>query len=228
MREEIRVEIAPSMSVTALAYPATAGDRPGITLILGHGAGAGQTSDFMVSLATELSARGVDALTFNFFYMECGRRVPDPNAKLEACYRAVIETARNHGKFARNALVIGGKSMGGRIASQIAAGDAGGVAGLVLFGYPLHPPGRPEKLRTKHLSGIQAPMLFIQGSRDAFGTPHELRPFVEKLEPRVKLYVVEGGDHSFKVLKSSRLTQQEVYQAIYDQVADWLHEGIVV
>jgi uncharacterized protein len=227
MREEIRVEITPSMSVTALAYPATARDRAGITLILGHGAGAGQTSDFMVSLATELAARGVDALTFNFFYMERGRRVPDSNDKLEACYRAVIETARHHGRFARNAMVLGGKSMGGRIASQIAAGDADGLAGLVLFGYPLHPPGRPEKLRTKHLSGIKAPMLFVQGSRDAFGTPHELRPFIEKLKPRVKLYVVEGGDHSFKVLKSSRLTQREVYTAIYDQVADWLHEGIV-
>jgi predicted alpha/beta-hydrolase family hydrolase len=226
-REELRVEITPSMSVTALAYPATARDRAGITLIIGHGAGAGQTSDFMVSLATELAARGFDALTFNFFYMQCGRRIPDPNDKLEACYRAVIETARNHAKFGRNALVIGGKSMGGRIASQIAAAGAGSLAGLVLFGYPLHPPGRPEKLRTKHLADIKAPMLFVQGSRDAFGTPHELQQFIGKLKARVKLCVVEGGDHSFKVLKSSSLTQQEVYKAIYDQVADWLHESIV-
>lgn len=223
-REALRVEITLSMSVTALAYPATAHDRAGSTLIIGHGAGASQTSDFMVSLATGLAARGVDVLTFNFFYMECGRRVPDPNDKLEACYRAVIETARHHGKFGGNALVIGGKSMGGRIASQIAARDAGGLAGLVLFGYPLHPPGRPDKLRTNHLSGINVPMLFVQGSRDGFGTPHELQPFLGNLKPRVKLYVVEGGDHSFKVLKSSRFTQQEVYEAIYDQVAHWLHE----
>lgn len=228
MREELRVEITPSMSVTALVYPATVRERAGITLILGHGAGAGQTSAFMVNLATELAVRGVDAVTFNFSYMEAGRRVPDPNDKLEACYRAVIETTRNHGKFGRNALVIGGKSMGGRIASQIAAGDVSDLAGLVLLGYPLHPPGRSEKLRARHLSGIRAPMLFVQGSRDAFGTPDELQPFITKLKPRVKLYVVEGGDHSFKVPKSSSLTQQEVHQTVYDQVAEWLRETIAI
>ncbi len=228
MREEVRVEITPTQSVTALVYSATGRERAGITLILGHGAGAGQTSGFMVTLATELAARGFDTATFNFCYMEDGRRVPDPNDKLEACYRAVIETIRDHEKFGRNALVIGGKSMGGRIASQIAAQDAVDLAGLVLLGYPLHPPGRPEKLRVRHLSDVKAPMLFVQGSRDTFGTPAELQPFIKKLKPPAQLYVVEGGDHSFKVPKRSSLTQQEVYEAVYEQIGEWLRATIAI
>jgi len=195
-------------------------------LILGHGAGAGQTSGFMVNVATELAARGVDAVTFNFLYMERGRRVPDSNEKLEACYRAVVETIRNHKKFGRNALVFGGKSMGGRIASQIAACDAADLAGLVFLGYPLHPPGQAEKLRAKHLSNIKVPMLFVQGSRDTFGTPAELEPLLRTLKPGAALYVVEGGDHSFKVPKRSGVTQEEVYQAVYTQIVGWLHTNI--
>jgi predicted alpha/beta-hydrolase family hydrolase len=228
MREEVRVEITPSQSVTALVYSAPVRGRAGITLILGHGAGAGQTSGFMVNLATELATRGFDTATFNFCYVESGRRVPDPNDKLEACYRAVIETIRDHEKFSRNALVIGGKSMGGRIASQIAAQDAVDLAGLVLLGYPLHPPGRPEKLRVRHLSDVKTPMLFVQGSRDAFGTPEELQPFIKKLKPPAQLYVVEGGDHSFKVPKRSSLTQQEVYEAVYEQIGGWLRATIAI
>jgi predicted alpha/beta-hydrolase family hydrolase len=226
LREEIRVQITPSQKVTALVYPAASPKAAGITLVLGHGAGAGQTSSFMVNLANELARRGVDAVTFNFFYTECGRRVPDTNDKLEECYRAVIETIRKHEKFGRNPLVVGGKSMGGRIASQVAAGDAGDLAGLVLLGYPLHPPGRPERLRAKHLPDITAPMLFIQGSRDAFGTPEELQPLIGKLKPPVKLYAVAGGDHSFKVPKSSGIPQEDVYRAVYEQIEAWLRGTI--
>src|SRR6185503_921441 len=131
MAEEFRVEINEFQSVTAVLYPASARDRAGITLILGHGAGAGQSSPFMVTFATELALRGIDAVTFNFFYMEHRRGGPDKNDKLEACWRAVIETVRTHKKLKRNKLAIGGKSMGGRIASQVAAAGVGDLAGLV-------------------------------------------------------------------------------------------------
>ena len=223
---EFQAELSPGESVTARGYPSTARERAGITLILGHGAGAGQASAFLVNLATGMAARGVDTVTFNFVYMQAGRRVPDPNPKLEACYRAVIETTRNHASFSRNALAIGGKSMGGRIASQVAAGDIRSLAGLVLFGYPLHPPGQREKLRVQHLSRIKTPTFFVQGSRDAFGTPEELQPFLTRLVPPPRLYVVEGGDHSFKVPKGSGRGQQEVHEAVYDQVANWLVETV--
>ena len=211
-----------------MSYPAATKHRAGVTLILGHGAGAGQTSDFIMSFASGLTARGIDMVTFNFLYREQGRRIPDPNDKLEACYRAVIEAVREQMNSGRDALAIGGKSMGGRIASQVAAAGIGDLAGLVFLGYPLHPPGRPDRLRAKHLSDIKAPMLFVQGSRDAFGTPDELRPIVTPLEPPADVYPVEGGDHSFKVRKGAGVSQEDIYRAIQDHIAAWLHEVVAV
>jgi hypothetical protein len=221
MPDPFRVEVAPSQQVTAIDYPAAAGARAGVTLILGHGAGADQTSGFMVAFATALADRGIDVVTFNFLYSEHRRRIPDPNARLEGCWRAVIEAAR--GRIASDdKLALGGKSMGGRIASQVAAGGAGDLAGLVFLGYPLHPPGRPDRLRSAHLRDVKAPMLFVQGSRDAFGTPAELQPIISELEPAADLFVVEGGDHSFKVPKSAGVKQQEVYRAMQDRIETWL------
>jgi predicted alpha/beta-hydrolase family hydrolase len=228
MPEPIRVEISPHQSVTALEYPVEGRDRAAVTLILGHGAGAGQTSDFIITFASGLAARGIDVVTFNFLYREQGRRIPDPNDKLEACYRTVIEAVRQRMKSGRDALAIGGKSMGGRIASQVAAVGIDDLTGLVLLGYPLHPPGRPDRLRAKHLPNIKTPMLFVQGSRDAFGTPEELRPIVTSLKPAADLYVVEGGDHSFKVRKAAGVGQEDIYRAVQDQVAAWLRESLAV
>jgi uncharacterized protein len=228
MPEPFRIEISPHQSVTGMVYPAAGEHRAGVTLILGHGAGAGQSSDFIVSFASGLAARGIDMITFNFLYREQGRRIPDPNDKLEACYRAVIEAVREQMKSGRDALAIGGKSMSGRIASQVAAAGIGNLAGLVFLGYPLHPPGRPNRLRAEHLSRIKAPMLFVQGSRDAFGTPDELRPIVTSLEPPAGLYVVEGGDHSFKVRKAAGVSQEDIYRAIQDHIAAWLREMVSV
>jgi uncharacterized protein len=227
MPEPLRIEISSHQSVTALEYPVEGQDRAGVTLVLGHGAGAGQTSDFIVSFAAGLAARGINIITFNFLYREQGRRIPDPNDKLEACYRAVIEVVRKQMK-SRDALAIGGKSMGGRIASQVAATGIGDLAGLVFLGYPLHPPGRPDRLRAKHLSDIKAPMLFVQGSRDAFGTPDELRPIVAPLKPPADVYIVEGGDHSFKVRKGAGVGQDDIYCAIQDHIAAWLRRRIAV
>jgi hypothetical protein len=159
--------------------------------------------------------------------MEQGRRLPDSKDKLEACYRAVIETvARRQG--AGGAVAIGGKSMGGRIASQVAAAGAPDVAGLVLLGYPLHPPGKKDQLRDKHLSEIKAPMLFVQGSRDAFGTPQELAPILKKLKAPAELYEVAGGDHSFKVPKSAGVTQADVHKAVQDRIDQWLRATLAI
>jgi uncharacterized protein len=176
----------------------------------------------MTRFATGLAARGMNVVTFNFLYTEQGRRVPDANKALEACFRAVIEAVR-HKKIGRGPLVIGGKSLGGRIASQIAAVGAD-VEGLVFLGYPLYSPGRPDQLRTKHLPDIKAPMLFVQGSRDAFGTPDELRPILTELKTPADLYVVEGGDHSFKVLKRAGITQEDAYKAVLDRIELWLRQ----
>jgi uncharacterized protein len=229
MPEPIRIDVTPSEHVTAIAYPAVAGNRVGVSLILAHGAGANQMSAFMVRFASALAARGIDTVTFNFLYSEARRRVPDKNDKLEACWRKVIEAWRD-GKFGKRAtadkLFIGGKSMGGRIASQVAADASSDIAGLVLLGYPLHPPGQPDKLRTKHLPAIRAPMLVVQGSRDAFGTPDELRPILDRLTAPAELYVVEGGDHSYKVAKKAVPNQEQVHELVLDEVERWLRRHV--
>ena len=228
MPERLRVEVSPQESTTAIVYPAAAKHRAGVALILGHGAGAGQTSDFMKSFAVGLAARGIDIATFNFLYTEQGRRLPDPNDRLEACWPTVIDAVRARITSDGDALAIGGKSMGGRIASQVAAAGISGLAGLVFLGYPLHPPGRPDRLRSKHLSAIRAPMLFVQGSRDPFGSLEELCPITSSFEPAADLYVVEGGDHSFKVRKGTGVGQEDVYRAIQDHIAAWLREMAAV
>jgi uncharacterized protein len=219
MPEQFLVDVAPGQHVAAIEYPAAAPAPVGLTLILAHGAGAGQSSAFIVAFATAIAERGVDVVTFNFSYMELGRRIPDPKGRLEACYFSVIETVRGR---KRSKLAIGGKSMGGRVASQVAARGAGALSGLVFLGYPLHPPGRPDRLRAAHLLDVNAPILFVQGSRDAFGTPEELRPIIEQIGLSADLLVVEGGDHSFKVPKSAGVRQQDVHRAVQDRIAIWL------
>ena len=219
--EEITVSVGERNSVTALLYAATARKRARTTVVLGHGAGGNQLSGFMPLFAGGLAARGLDTMTFNFLYSEQGRRAPDPKAKLESCYGAVIEAAREHRTLKANRLVIGGKSMGGRIASQVAATGVDDLAGLVFLGYPLHPPGKPDQLRAEHLKDIRAPMLFAQGARDAFGTEDEVRALIKKLRLPATLYVIEGGDHSFKVPKSAGVSQPEVFEKVMDEVVEW-------
>jgi predicted alpha/beta-hydrolase family hydrolase len=229
MPEQVRLKITPSEQVTAMIYPAAAVESAGVCLILAHGAGANQTSSFMVRFATALAERGIDTVTFNFIYSEERRRIPDRNDKLELCYRKIIAAFHDGSlqkDLGRQKLVIGGKSMGGRIASQVAATVADDVAGLVLLGYPLHPPGRPEKLCSKHLRGVRAPMLFVQGSRDSFGTPDELRPIIKDPKTTADLCVIEGGDHSFKVPKQAAMTQEQVHEFVLDEIQRWLHANI--
>ena len=222
-------------AVTALAYTDRAAPRVEATLVLGHGAGAGQTSPFMASFAAGLAARGLDVITFNFLYIEQGRRAPDRGPRLEACYRTLVETARaGRSEVAARPLLIGGKSMGGRIASQIAAAPehsstdatpAVDIAGLVLLGYPLHQPGRPGKMRDLHLPRIEAPMLVVQGSRDSFGTEDELRAVLDTL-PAARLHVVEGGDHSFNIRRKSAPPREVIYAAVMDEIVRWVRTVI--
>lgn len=224
--DELTVKVNDKETVSALLYPAAKKIRAGLTALLGHGAGANQLSGFMRMFARGLAARGLDVMTFNFIYMEQGRSVPDQKPKLESCFRAVIETIAKHRKLKNNRLVVGGKSMGGRIASQVVAERndqplALDVSGLVFLGYPLHPPGNPAKLRVEHLEQIQKPMLFVQGTRDALGTPEEIQPFIKNLRPPAKIYPIEGGDHSFKAPKKFGLPQEQIYENAMDEIVRW-------
>jgi predicted alpha/beta-hydrolase family hydrolase len=191
--------------------------------ILAHGAGAGQQSAWIVNAARALTALGVQVVTFNFPYTEHGRKLPDRGPILEDCYRAVIAAA--HRELHPAALFIGGKSMGGRIATQVAAAHQElDIAGLVLLGYPLHPPGRPQQRRDAHLPAIRQPMLFVQGSRDAFGTRDELAPVIAAIGPHASMHVVEGGDHSFKVAGRDKHAQDAVLNDVWRAVAAWIDD----
>ena len=192
-------------ATTALVYRNERDARA--TLILGHGAGAGQRSAFMVDFAHALSALGVDIVTFNFLYTEQGRKIPDRAPVLEACYRAVIAAARANIDSARRALFIGGKSMGGRVASLVADAlhEQGLIAGCVGLGYPFHPPKSAQTLRVAHLATLRCPTLIIQGTRDALGNRAEVMGY--DLSASIKLHWLDDGDHDFKPRKASGHTQ---------------------
>jgi uncharacterized protein len=208
-------------AVRALVYPADG--RAAASLILAHGAGAGQQSAFIVAFARGIAALGIDVITFDFPYITQKRRIPDRGPVLEACYLAVMEAVRGDIESARRFLFVGGKSMGGRIATQVAARIP--VTGLVLLGYPLHPPGRPAVLRAAHLPAIGRPMLFVQGSRDNFGTPSELNPILAELTPPPTLHVVASGDHSLKVSRDPQV-QAAVYDDVQRTIVRWIQSVI--
>jgi predicted alpha/beta-hydrolase family hydrolase len=206
--------------VTALVYGAAA--APPGAVILAHGAGADQRSPFMAEFARAMADRSITAVTFNFPYTEQKRKLPDRRPVLDGCYRAVIAAVTREVTKSRVPLFIGGKSMGGRIATHVAAADpALPIAGLLLLGYPLHPPGRLDQRRDAHLPDIHAPMLIVQGSRDAFGTPAELAPIAARMTPSPVVHAIEGGDHSFKV-KGGAAAQRQTMAAIYDRAAEWI------
>jgi predicted alpha/beta-hydrolase family hydrolase len=219
---EFTVEVADG-STTARHFPAGASSP---LLVLAHGAGADQRHRFMVATARRLSDRGVSVVTFNFLYMERQRRAPDRAPILEATWRTVLDAVVGRLE-PKEAIAIGGKSMGGRIASQVAASTPDSeawrrVGGLVLLGYPLHPPGQPEKPRVAHLPGIEIPILLVQGTRDTFGAREEIEPVFGAMKARVDYEFVEGGDHSFAVPKSSGHSEADILDRIADRVATWI------
>ena len=201
-------------------------EQANLLLVLAHGAGAGMNHPFLENLATQLAAAGVATLRYQFPYMEERRRVPDAPAVLTGVVRAAVIKA---GELSPDLPVFaGGKSMGGRMTSQAAAGgtpEFEKVKGLVFFGFPLHPPGRPGTKRAEHLTQVAQPMLFLQGTRDQFAEPQLLRPICVSLGSRATLREIETADHSFHVLKSSGKTDAEVLRELAQSVSTWA-EGI--
>lgn len=173
----------------------------------------------MVRTAAGLAERGIAAATFDFPYMAAKRSVPDKAGVLERAWFDAIAAARE--QFPGLPLVIGGKSMGGRIASHVAAAGAPEVVALVYLGYPLHPPGKPDQRRDAHLPKIAQPMLFVQGTRDAFGTADEIRALMSQLQ-HATLHEVAGGDHSFKVSGRGAPKPADVLEQVLDRVRDWI------
>jgi hypothetical protein len=217
-----RIAIPGGGAVSAVIARPTGFRRPGRTpaVILAHGAGSDMTSPFMSTMHGGLARAGYVAVKFNFPYTEARRRAPDPRPVLERCYRAVADAVAADRALAPSWIAIGGKSLGGRIASYVAAAGAP-VRGLVFLGYPLHPAGRPDELRADHLPNVPVPMLFVQGTRDTLCDLDRLRPVLARL-PRATLHLVEGGDHSFRVPRRMERSDAEVWSEIVDATARWL------
>jgi predicted alpha/beta-hydrolase family hydrolase len=188
--------------------------------VLGHGAGAGMRHPFLQSVANALGSVGVATFRYQFPYMEEGRRSPDPPRVAEATVQFAVQAA------ARAApdlpLVAGGKSFGGRMTSQAAgAGLLPGVRGLVFLGFPLHPPNRPADTRAAHLTSVQIPMLFLQGTRDDLADLGLIRGVCERLGTRATLHVVDDADHSFKVPKRAGRSAEDVIAELARTSAEW-------
>jgi predicted alpha/beta-hydrolase family hydrolase len=182
-------------------YPAANDRRQRALLVLAHGAGGGQRHPFIVRYAHGLGARGIDVATFDFPYMAAGRKAPDKAPVLEESFRRAIVDAASRPDFASHKLFIGGKSMGGRMATHLAAAHdqwpaaAPPLAGVIVFGYPLNPPGGPSKRspdRVSHLARIRVPTLIVQGTRDAFGGPEA----IAQAMPQAQVHALAGADHS--------------------------------
>lgn len=195
--------------------------RAPLTLVLAHGAGAPMDSPFMNAVASGIAKNGFRVLRFEFPYMrsrrDAGRKKPpDRGPVLEEAWREAIREAA--GKKGAKAVVIGGKSMGGRIASMVA--EESGVAGLVCLGYPFHPPGQPKKLRVAHLEKLKTPALIVQGERDAFGTRDEISLY--SLSRKIRISFLPDGDHSFKPRASSGRTEKQNLEEAVALVSEFL------
>jgi uncharacterized protein len=193
-------------------------------VVLAHGAGAGMRSEFMQTIADVLVDGGSDVWRFEFPYMARGRSSPDRTPVLEETWRLVIDHVRSATDLP---LFVGGKSMGGRIASQVVAAGTD-VAGLVFLGYPLHPPGKPERSRADHLAAIKRPMLFVEGTRDPFCPLDKLEKILSEIDAQTEIVVISDGDHSFKVRKSSGRSTPDAWSEVSGAVRDWVLRTVPV
>lgn len=195
---ELHLSLPAGPATVSVAYDRP--DAPSATLVMAHGAGAGMDHPFLTGFTAALNTLGLATLRFNFPYRQAGRRFPDRPPVAVATWRAVMaaaaDQAERHGDT--GPVWAAGKSFGGRMASMAVA-EGMPAAGLVYLGYPLHAPGKPEKLRDEHLYGLTLPMLFLQGTRDTFATPQILEDVVSRIGSNAVLQWVDGGDHSFAV-----------------------------
>jgi predicted alpha/beta-hydrolase family hydrolase len=213
-----RVE-TPAGAVSVEIDPAAA-DPPRALLVCAHGAGGSMRDAAMLALSRTLRDVGLTVARFNFPYRERGASRPDPMPKLLDTWTAVLASGR--ARLAPARLLIGGRSMGGRAASMLAASDPAAAGGLLLFAYPLHPPGQPEKLRSAHLPSIRVPVLCFNGTRDDFCRPDLMNAAIAPLGRQWTMHWLDGADHGFHVRKSSGRGEVDVLTEVGAAVSAWL------
>lgn len=218
----IAIDAATNVTGRLIAPP-----QPDACYVMAHGAGAGMTHPFMDAVAKGLAARGVATLLFNFPAMERGARRPDRPAVAQATVRAAAAEAAR--RFAELPLFAGGKSFGGRMTSQAQATcPLAGVRGLVFFGFPLHPAGKPGDARAEHLAAVACPMLFLQGSRDTLADPELLRTVIQRVGTRATLHMLDGADHGFHGRGRSGRTDAETLSGALDCAAGWMAASLAL
>jgi len=215
-KARVKLETGGEMSL-AYGVPSLLSNSP-TCMVLAHGAGGPMYSPFISYFHTELARKGLLTVKFNFPYMEARKKVPDKRVILEASYRRILEEVRSS-KDKPSRMFIGGKSMGGRIASMIVA-EGEDVNGLFFLGYPLHPPGRQDRLRDEHLYKIDKPMLFVSGTRDNFANRDLLAKVTAKL-PTAKVHWIEGGDHSLNK-GNGKEELARTYEEVIGILSDWV------
>ena len=193
-------------------------------VLLAHGAGADMNAAALTVVADALADAKIPSLRFNFPYNQVGRRAPDRPPVLDAAVRDAAAELALVARVPMDRLVLGGRSMGGRICSLVAgdAVDPVPALGLALLGYPLHPPGKPETLRVEHFKRLTMPVLFASGTRDAFGTPAELKRHAKMVKGPVTFHWIETGDHGFKPLKASGLNADDALRGVAEAVVGFV------
>jgi uncharacterized protein len=214
----VTIEVNPTTRVSGLLNSAPDSKA---CFVVAHGAGAGMLHPFMAKLATDLAARGIATLRYQFPYMEKHGRRPDPPALCHATVRAAVDAAG--ALLPALPVFAGGKSFGGRMTSQAqAASPLPEVRGLAFLGFPLHPPKQPSDSRAAHLLKVQVPMLFLQGARDLYAEPELLNPLITVLADRATLVLLPDADHSFHVPARSRFTDTQINDDMIDALAGWI------
>jgi len=195
-------------------------------VIVAHGAGNDMHNPLLVHFSEGLCRAGYLSLRFNFPYKEKGQKAPDPQEKLIRTWQAASEFVKNHPEFGTPRIVTAGKSMGGRVASQMTADGLLSAKALVFLGYPLRPPGKKDQLRDAHLYRIAVPTLFFAGTRDTLCDIDLLQNVLNRLQAPWELESIEGGDHSFVLPKSFKASEEDVYERILQRTVSWLKQKV--
>lgn len=218
-KKTLKIKVSPNIGdVSAMFYSPAKAEQ---VLVFAHGAGAGMKNKFMEQASLNLAELEIATLRFNFPYMEKGKKVPDTKPVCAAAIKAAVEKASK--LCPKLPVFAGGKSFGGRMTSTAASeGLLQNVKGIVFFGFPLHPPGKPSNERAEHLYKVTIPMLFLQGSRDALATLDLLKPVIKKIGKNAELFLIEGADHSFHVSKEQKLKDSDVIEMMCKEIKRWL------